>query len=287
MSRKVLVTGYRGQLGYDVAKRLKELSIDNVAVDIDDFDITDKKMTQQYIMECDPQIIIHCGAYTAVDKAEEDRDRCYQVNVEGTKHLVEICKEKNITFLYISTDYVFDGKGDKPHQEDEEPAPINYYGFTKAEGEKYIILYLKNFFIVRTSWLYGINGNNFVKTMLKLAETRDEIKVVNDQIGAPTYSKDLAVLITDMIQTDKFGIYHGVNEGYCSWYDFAKEIFKMTGKDVVVSPIKTDEYPTKAKRPLNSRLSKENLDKMGFKRLPHWKDALKRYLIELNVYKGE
>lgn len=287
MKFKVLVTGVKGQLGYDVVKRLEELGIEAVGVDVDDFDITDEYQTNSYISKNKPNVVIHCAAYTAVDKAEEERDKCYAVNVTGTKNIAQVCKDISAKMVYISTDYVFDGKGNEPHKEDEEPNPLNYYGFTKAEGEKIIKELLDRYFIVRTSWVYGINGNNFVKTMLKLAETRNVINVVNDQIGAPTYTKDLAVLICDLIQTDKFGIYHGVNEGYCSWYEFAKEIFRMSGKGVKVNPISTEQYPTKAKRPLNSRLSKENLDKAGFKRLPHWQDALKRYLIELKVYKGD
>lgn len=285
MQKYILVTGFKGQLGYDVVLRLQSIGINAIGVDINDFDITDKNQVENYIKKLKPQSVIHCAAYTAVDKAEEEREKCYAVNVIGTKNIAQACKNVEAKILYISTDYVFDGKGSEPHKEDETPNPLNYYGFTKAEGEKVVKELLDRYFIVRTSWVYGINGNNFVKTMLKLSETREEINVVNDQIGSPTYTRDLAVLICDLIQTDMYGIYHGVNEGYCSWYEFAKEIFRMSGKDVKVSPITTEQYQTRARRPLNSRLSKENLDKGGFKRLPHWQDALKRYLIELKVYK--
>lgn len=284
MVEKVLVTGASGQLGFDVVKRLKSLEINSLGVGSRELDIVDEKQIKRCIESFLPTTIIHCAAYTAVDKAEEERDKCYKVNVIGTKNLAEICKEFDIKLLYISTDYVFDGKGNTPFEEDEQPNPLNYYGYTKAEGEKIIKELLKKFFIVRTSWLYGINGNNFVKTMLKLSETQNVIYVVNDQIGSPTYTKDLAELIIDIALTDKFGIYHGVNEGYCSWYEFACEIFRLTEKNIKVTPISTNEYPAKAKRPLNSRLSKKNLDKNHFKRLPHWQDALKRFLKELNYY---
>ena len=280
-SIKVLVTGVDGQLGYDVVKRLSKLGIDAIGVDKSDFDITDREQTQKYILKCKPDVIIHCAAYTAVDKAEDEKEKCYAINVEGTRNIAEACNKIDAKMVYISSDYVFDGKGIEPQSENKPTSPINYYGYSKEQGEKVVKDVLEKYFIIRTSWLYGKNGNNFVKTMLKLAQTRNEISVVNDQIGAPTYTKDLAVLVCDIIQSTNYGIYHCVNEGYCSWYEFALAIFKRAGIDIKVHPISTSEYSSKAKRPLNSRLSKDNLDKNGFRRLPAWEDALDRYLKEI------
>lgn len=280
-SIKVLVTGVKGQLGYDVVKRLNQLGIVNIGVDIDDFDITDKQQTEEYILNYKPDIVVHCAAYTAVDKAEEDKDKCYAINVDGTKNIAEACKKIDAKMVYISTDYVFDGKGEEPHHEDKLTNPVNYYGYSKEQGEQVVKKILDKYFIIRTSWVYGQNGNNFVKTMLKLAESRNELNVINDQIGAPTYTPDLAVLICDMIQTTNYGIYHGVNEGYCSWFYFAVAILEKANIDIKINAIPTSEYPTKAKRPLNSRLSKGRLDENGFARLPDWKDALDRYFIEI------
>jgi len=281
-SIKVLVTGVNGQLGYDVVKRLDELGIDAIGVDRNDFDISDMEQTKKYILNLKPDVIVHCAAYTSVDKAEDEKEKCYIINVEGTKNIAEVCKLIDAKMVYVSTDYVFDGKGNEPQSEEKQPAPVNYYGYTKAQGEQIVKSTIEKHFIIRTSWLYGKNGSNFVKTMLKLAKEKNEIRVVNDQIGAPTYSRDLAILICDMIQTNKYGIYHCANEGFCSWYDFACEIFKKAGINLKVNPISSAEYPSRAKRPLNSRLSKGNLDKNGFKRLPRWEDALERYLLELN-----
>ena len=280
-SIRVLVTGVNGQLGYDVVRRLSELGIEAIGVDKNDFDISDKDQTQEYILKNKPDVIIHCAAYTAVDKAEDEREKCFTINVKGTKNIAETCKMIDAKMVYISTDYVFDGQGDEPQSESKLTNPVNYYGYSKEQGEQIIRDIVEKHFIIRTSWLYGKNGSNFVKTMLKLAQTKDEISVVSDQIGAPTYTKDLAVLICDMIQTTKYGTYHGVNEGYCSWYEFALAIFEKAGVNINVNPITTSEYPSKAKRPLNSRLSKENLDRNRFMRLPKWKDALDRYLKEI------
>jgi len=280
-SIKVLVTGVKGQLGYDVVNRLNELGIENIGVDIDDFDISNKEQTFTYVLNYKPDVVVHCAAYTAVDKAEDEREKCYAINVEGTRNIAEACKLIDAKMVYISTDYVFDGQGIEPQSESKETNPVNYYGYSKEQGEKIVRDILGKHFIIRTSWVYGKNGNNFVKTMLRLAQMKDEINVVCDQVGAPTYTKDLAVLICDMIQTTKYGIYHGVNEGFCSWYEFALTIFAKAGINIKVNPILTSEYPSRAKRPLNSRLSKENLDKNGFKRLPFWKDALSRYLKEI------
>lgn len=280
-SIKVLVTGVNGQLGYDVVKRLNELEIMVLGTTRDDFDITNHKETVDFILDYKPDVVIHCAAYTAVDNAEDEQEKCYAINVEGTRNVAEACKKIDAKMVYISTDYVFDGKGSEPHQENKATNPLNYYGYSKDQGEKVVRKLLDKHFIIRTSWIYGKNGNNFVKTMLRLAETKDEINVVDDQIGAPTYTKDLAVLICDMIQTTRYGTYHGVNEGYCSWYEFSKAIFLKKQIDIKVNRISTDKYPTKAKRPLNSRLSKKELDNNGFERLPLWEDALDRYLEEL------
>jgi dTDP-4-dehydrorhamnose reductase/dTDP-4-dehydrorhamnose 3,5-epimerase len=280
-SIKVLVTGVTGQLGYDVVKRLDMLGIENIGVSRSDFDLKDKEQTMAFILKCKPDVVVHCAAYTAVDKAEGDQENCYAVNVVGTKTIAEACKKISSKMVYISTDYVFAGTGTEPQSEDKPTAPINYYGYSKEQGEAAVRELLEKYFIIRTSWTYGKNGSNFVKTMLKLAQTGKEISVINDQIGVPTYTHDLAVLICDILQTRKYGTYHGVNEGYCSWYDFASAIFEIAGFNVKVNPIRTSEYTKKAKRPLNSKLSKTNLDKNGFKRLPSWEDALSRFLVEL------
>lgn len=282
-SIKVLVTGVNGQLGYDVEKRLNELGIETVGAGRSSFDITDKKETYEYISKIKPDVVIHCAAYTAVDKAEDEKEKCYAVNVDGTRNIAEACKKIDAKMVYISSDYVFDGQGMEPQSESKQTSPVNYYGYSKEQGELIVRDLLDKCFIVRTSWLYGINGDNFVKTMLKKAETNDELHVVNDQAGAPTYTQDLAVLLCDMIQTTKYGIYHVVNEGYCSWYEFALAIFDKTGVNIKVNPAVSSEYPAKARRPLNSRLSKDNLDKNGFMRLPSWEDALTRYLKELRL----
>lgn len=285
-SLKFMVTGVNGQLGHDVMKQLKEMDIDVVAPRRDEFDLTNKDQVEKYILKEKPDVIIHCAAYTAVDKAEDEKDLCYLVNVEGTKAVAEAAKEINAKVVYVSTDYVFDGLGQEPHTEDKETNPINYYGSTKDQGEKIVKGLIDKHFIVRTSWVYGLNGNNFVKTMLKLAESRNEINVVSDQIGSPTYTKDLSAFIVDLVQSNKYGTYHGVNEGYCSWHEFAISIFEKSGIDMKVNPISSDGYPTKAKRPLNSRLSKEKTTKAGIDRLPNWEDALTRFIEELNRQGG-
>lgn len=280
MSRvKVLVTGARGQLGYDVVERLKELNIEHIGVDKEEFDLTDEKETKEFIKSYKPDVVVHCAAYTAVDKAEDEKELCHAVNVLGTRYVAEACKEIDAKMVYISTDYVFDGEKKEPYEVDDKPNPINYYGLTKYLGEREVQNILEKYFIVRISWVFGKNGINFVKTMLRLGQERKELRVVCDQVGSPTYTYDLAKLLCEMIQTDKYGIYHATNEGYCSWYEFACEIFKTARMDVKVIPIQSDEYPTKAKRPRNSRLSKNKLELMGFNLLPHWRDALERYII--------
>lgn len=278
---KVLVTGAKGQLGYDVVERLKELNIEHIGVDRDDFDLTNEKETKEYIMNYKPDVVIHCAAYTAVDKAEDERDLCYAINVLGTKYIVEACKELDAKMVYISTDYVFNGEKEEPYEVTDTPNPVNYYGYTKYLGEEEVKNNLEKYFIVRISWVFGKNGNNFVKTMLRLGQERKEIKVVCDQVGSPTYTYDLTRLLCDMIQTDKYGIYHATNEGYCSWYDFACEIFKVAGMDVKVIPITSEEYPTRAKRPINSRLNKSDLYNKGFIQLNNWKEATRDYLSKM------
>lgn len=261
---KVLVTGADGQLGYDVVKKLKEFAIEHIGVDKEDFDLTNEKGTKEFILDYQPDVIVHCAAYTDVDQAEDERKLCYQINVEGTRYVAEAAKKLDAKMLYISTDYVFDGQGEKPFEVTDKPNPINYYGETKYQGEQEVQNLLDKHFIVRTSWVFGEHGDNFVKTMLRLGKERDEISVVADQYGSPTYTGDLAELILKMIKTDKYGIYHATNEGFFSWYDFAKEILKAADVDVKVNPVSSDKFDTKAKRPRNSRLSKHSLISNGF-----------------------
>lgn len=278
---KILVTGYTGQLGYDVVQQGLKRGLNMVGAGSKDLDITNQVEVFDYVKKLNPDAIVHCAAYTAVDNAEDDSSICWNVNVEGTKYLAKIANDINAKFMYISTDYVFNGEGENPFNESDEPNPIGYYGETKYHGEQEVQSLLDEWFIVRISWVFGINGNNFVKTMLRLAETRSELNVVGDQVGSPTYTFDLARLLIDMIQSDKYGIYNVTNEGYCSWAEFAKEIFKQANVDVKVHSISTEEYPTRAARPKNSRLSKQKLIDNGFNPLPKWQDALNHYLNEL------
>lgn len=280
---KIVVTGYNGQLGYDVALVGKKLGHEMIGVGRGELDITDKEKVQSYINKTRPDAIIHCAAYTAVDAAEDDKESCWNVNVNGTKYLAEAAKKVDAKFIYISTDYVYEGTGDSPFTEEDGANPQGYYGKTKYEGEKLVQEILEKYFIVRISWVFGINGNNFIKTMLRLSESRSELNVVGDQFGSPTYTFDLAKLLLDMIATDKYGIYHASNEGFTNWADFAQEIFKVAGKDVKVNSISTEEYPTKAVRPKNSKMSKDKLGVKGFNRLPEWQDALQRYIKEIQV----
>ncbi len=270
---KVLVTGANGQLGYDVIKQLNSIGIDYLGTDRESLDITSEEQVKRVISDYSPDAVIHCAAYTAVDKAEDEKELCFSVNVLGTKYVAEACKEINAKMVYISTDYVFDGEGNRPFEVTDKPNPINYYGQTKYEGEVEVQKILDKYFVVRISWVFGSNGNNFVKTMLRLGKERDEISVVADQIGSPTYTYDLAKFLIEIIRTDKFGVYHATNEGYCSWYEFACEIFKQAGVVVKVNPIKTEDYPTKARRPKNSRLYKSPLIE-----LENWEDALNHYI---------
>lgn len=277
---KVLVTGVNGQLGHDVIKRLKHNKIECFGTDRDIMDITNEEQVRNVICNYNPDIIIHCAAYTAVDKAEDEKELCYAVNVLGTRYISKICKEIDATMVYISTDYVFDGEGSEPFKVTDNPDPINYYGQTKYEGELEVQRNVNKNFIVRISWVFGSNGSNFVKTMLRLAKEKKELSVVVDQIGSPTYTFDLAKLIVEMIQTEKYGIYHATNEGYCSWYEFACEIFKQANMNVKVNPIKTEDYPTKALRPRNSKMDMSNRNCFE-NSMPKWKDALMRYIDEL------
>lgn len=276
---KCLVTGFNGQLGYDVVKELERRNIECLGIDKNELDLTQKDDVYNYIKKYNPDVVIHCAAYTQVDKAEENKELCFDVNVNATKYIVDVCKEIDAKILYISTDYVFNGNVEDYHKVDEKADPINYYGLTKYLGEEEVRKNEKHF-IVRISWVFGINGNNFIKTMLKLSETKDELSVVCDQIGSPTYTYDLAKLLVDMISTDKYGTYHATNEDICSWYEFAKYIFEINNIDIKVNKVLTKDYKTLAKRPYNSKLDKSSLDNY-FYRLPSWKDACKRYCREL------
>lgn len=280
---RVLVTGSEGQLGYDVIKLLEMGNIACKGVDKKDFDLLDEAAVKAFVKEYKPDVVVHCAAYTAVDNAEDEKEVCHAVNAVGTKFIAEACRLNDAKMMYISTDYVFPGNGSDPYEVSDITGPSNYYGLSKWQGEEAVRNTLDGHFILRISWVFGKNGHNFVKTMLKLSETRTELGVVADQIGSPSYTVDLAELILEMIKTDKFGTYHASNEGYCSWYDFACEIFSLSEKSVKVNPIGSDEFPSKVKRPLNSRLSKESLDRAGFKRLPRWENALSRYIEELKA----
>lgn len=282
---KILVTGFKGQLGYDIVKEAKNRGIEACGVDIEDMDITDQESVEKVITSGNYDAVVHCAAYTAVDRAEEENEVCYLVNVLGTKYIANVCKKLDIPMMYFSTDYVFNGEGENYFEVDDQKQPLSVYGQTKYEGEL-AVLELAKHFIIRISWVFGINGHNFIKTMLKLSETRNELNVVCDQIGSPTYTFDLAKLVLDMIVSDKYGTYHATNEGICSWHEFACEIFKQAGIEMKVNAITSDQYPQKAKRPKNSRMSKEALKNAGFDLLPTWQDALSRYLIELNVKKS-
>lgn len=278
---RVFVTGVKGQLGYDVMNELEKQGLEGIGVDIDEMDITDADQVNKVIKEAAPDTVIHCAAYTAVDAAEDNEEICRKVNAQGTENIAKVCEELDIKMMYISTDYVFNGQGERPWEPDDEREPLNVYGQTKYEGELAIEEHVKKFFTVRIAWVFGVNGKNFIKTMLNLGKTHDHLTVVNDQTGSPTYTYDLARLLVDMIQTDKYGRYHATNEGICTWYEFACEIFKQAGMNVFVAPVSSDEYPAKAKRPSNSRMDKGKLTANGFTPLPTWQDALSRYLKEI------
>ena len=279
---KVLVTGANGQLGYDVVKELQKQNIEFCGATRQDFDIVDFKATENFIINYMPDVVIHCAAYTAVDKAEDEQGLCYLVNTSATENIAEICKKINAKMLYISTDYVFDGTKDGSYEVDDEPDPINVYGKTKLLGEQAVQKILDKYFIVRISWVFGKHGNNFVKTMLRIGKERKKINVVADQYGSPTYTADLAPLLVEMMQTEKYGIYHATNEGVCTWAEFAEEIFKVASMYVKVKHITTAEYPTMAKRPMNSRLSKKSLQINNFYILNKWEIAIEQFIKEKN-----
>lgn len=283
---KVLVTGVTGQLGYDVARELEKRHIEYKGTGSREMDISDTAAVERVIKDYHPDAIIHCAAYTAVDKAEDDYGRAMDVNAKGTLAIAKAAKEIDAKMLYISTDYVFNGQGTEPFTVDAATAPLNVYGLTKLLGEEAVQLELSKYFIVRISWVFGKNGNNFIKTMLRLGQTHDELTVVSDQWGSPTYTADLAPLLCDMISTDAYGIYHATNEGITNWAEFAAYIMEQAHLSCKVRPIPSSDYPTKAVRPLNSRLDKSKLDKAGFVRLPDWKDALRRYLKEIGALGG-
>ena len=276
---RVFVTGVKGQLGHDVMDELALRGIEGFGVDVEEMDITDRTACETVISQEKPDAVIHCAAYTAVDAAEDNADLCRRINGEGTRNVAQACKEADTKLMYISTDYVFDGQGTRPWEPDDERHPLNVYGQTKYEGELAVEELSDKYFIVRIAWVFGVAGKNFIKTMLRLGKERGAVSVVDDQIGSPTYTYDLARLLVDMIQTDKYGRYHATNEGLCSWYEFAKEIFRQAGMDEVkVTPVDSSCFPAKAKRPLNSRMSKDKLTANGFDRMPAWQDALGRYL---------
>ncbi|MCM1101646.1 MAG: dTDP-4-dehydrorhamnose reductase [Clostridium sp.] len=277
---KILVTGVKGQLGYDVVNELSARGHEAVGVDVQEMDITDAVSVDRVIKAAAPDAVIHCAAYTAVDAAEENEELCRRVNAEGTRNIAKVCRELDCKMIYISTDYVFSGQGERFWEPDDEKAPQSVYGRTKYEGELAVQELLDKYFIVRIAWVFGVNGKNFVKTMLKLAENHDTLRVVSDQFGSPTYTFDLAKLLADMVVTDRYGVYHATNEGICSWYEFACAIFEEAGlaDKITVLPVSTEEYGAKANRPYNSRMSKEKLVQNGFEKLPPWQDALKRYL---------
>lgn len=292
----VIVTGAKGQLGSDIVTELKKRNTPHIGIDIAELDITDGEAASAFFSELKTKwiaapsaaarndveeriCVIHCAAYTAVDKAEDEQELCFKVNAVGTENIAKACREIDAEMLYISTDYVFDGKGERPFETDAKKGALSAYGKSKLAGEEATLKYLEKYYIVRISWVFGENGPNFVKTMLRLSETKDELNVVCDQIGSPTYTPDLAKLLCDMALSGKYGIYHATNEGFCSWAEFARQIFKVSGNGhIKVNPITTEQYPTKAVRPKNSRLSKKSLDDAGFERLPAWEDALERFL---------
>lgn len=278
---KVWVTGASGQLGYDVCRELERRGVSYMGTGSKTLDITDAEAVLTAMKTYRPDAVIHCAAYTAVDRAEEEPERAFAVNETGTRNVAAACAATGAKLVYLSTDYVFPGTGEEPYEVDDAVGPLNVYGQSKLAGERVVQELMEHYFIVRISWVFGVNGNNFVKTMLRLSRDHSEIRVVCDQVGSPTYTADLAPLLCDLIKTERYGIYHATNEGVCSWAELAKEVFRRTGKAVQVEPIPTADYSAKAVRPLNSRLSKRSLDVAGFYRLPSWQNALERFLKEL------
>lgn len=278
---KILVTGGSGQLGWDVCRELEHRQIQVVAPCSSELDITNGGEVRNTLMREKPDAVIHCAAYTKVDLAEDEPEQCWAINVDGTRNIAAACKSIGAKMMYISTDYVFPGTGEQFYEPTDPVGPVNTYGRSKLAGELAVQSLLEQYFIVRISWVFGKNGDNFVKTMLRLAETRTELNVVSDQIGSPTYTADLAPLLCDMVQTENYGVYHATNEGTCSWAEFAEAIFEQAGKTVTVHPIPTSAYPTRAVRPLNSRMSKEQLEENGFFSMPEWHSALTDFLNEI------
>lgn len=285
---RVLVTGVKGQLGHDVMNELAKRGYEGIGVDVEEMDITDSAAVERVMREAKADKVVHCAAWTAVDAAEDQVELCRKVNALGTENIAKMCGELDLPMIYLSTDYVFDGEGTRPWEPDDPVVePLNVYGQTKYEGEQAVEKYAPKHYIVRIAWVFGVNGKNFIKTMLNLGKTHDTLTVVNDQIGTPTYTYDLAKLLVDMLEKEEYGKYHVTNEGgYISWYDFAKEIFRQAGMDVNVIPVSAEEYKAKAKRPSNSRMEKKKLDEHGFDRLPAWQDALSRYLEVLGERKA-
>lgn len=275
---KVLITGVSGQLGHDAAKTLTARGVPFLGVGSKELDVTDRDAVLRMFDTYRPDAVLHCAAWTKVDLAEDEPERCMRVNADGTRNVAEACRKIDAKLLYVSTDYVFPGTGEKPWETDDPTGPLNVYGESKLAGEQAVRELVEKHFIVRTSWVIGEHGSNFVKTMLRLAETHSELRVVGDQIGSPTFTADLAPLLCNMIATDKYGVYHATNEGFCSWAELAEAVFRLSGKDVAVEHVSTEEYGAKALRPKNSRLSKASLDAGGFARLPEWEASLARLL---------
>ena len=280
---KVLVTGYAGQLGWDTVRLLEARGVECRGVDLQDFDLNDPPAVMEYVRNYRPTAVVHCAAYTNVDKAESEPELCAAVNGMGTMNVVRAALAVGAKMVFISTDYVFPGTGDQPWKVDDPYGPLNVYGMSKVQGEDAVRSLMTRFFILRTSWVFGKNGRNFVRTMLRLGAEKKEIRVVSDQVGSPTYTRDLARVICDMLPTEKYGIYHVRNEGFISWYEFAKMIMKKAGLPCRVLPVLSSEYPTAARRPLNSRLDGSALEEAGFAPMPSVEDALDRYLAELET----
>lgn len=280
---RIFITGSKGQLGHDLMNEFDKRGVEYIGADVAEMDITDGEACRRVITEAKPDAVIHCAAYTAVDAAEDNVELCRRINAEGTRNIAEVCRDLDVKLMYISTDYVFNGEGVRPWEPDDHREPLNIYGLTKYEGEVYIERLVKKYFTVRIAWVFGVNGKNFIKTMLRLGKEKGAVSVVNDQIGSPTYTYDLARLLADMIETEEYGRYHATNEGLCSWYEFACEIFRQAGMDDVrVTPVDSSQFPAKAKRPKNSRMDLSKLVEKGFTPLPTWQDALERYLKEID-----
>ena len=275
---KILITGVSGQLGYDAANVLRKRGKDFLGVSSKELDITDPDAVLRAISEYRPDAVLHCAAYTKVDRAEDEENLCIRVNAEGTRNIALACRACGAKMAYISTDYVFPGTGTTPWETDDPTGPLNAYGRSKLAGEQAVRELLERYFIVRTSWAIGEHNSNFVKTMLELAKTHDRLRVVDDQIGSPTFTADLAPLLCDMLETEQYGTYHATNEGFCSWAELAEAVFRLSGKTAAVEHVSTEEYGAKAMRPKNSRLSKAALDAAGFYRLPPWEESLERML---------